>query len=137
MLNVLVRSVPTSDIMTMAAIAISAAISPYSIAVTPRLSSDRRRMIQLPALVPLVKPGNNDTQPIISISDILGGSAISSHKYFQTFNFSDLSFLFLEKHNIDGSRSNNHIAASIDEVTSILADRQVIDPSMMFFRYPG
>jgi hypothetical protein len=103
--------------MTMAAIAISAAISPYSIAVTPRLSSVRRRTIPLLALFPLVKLGKNDTQSIISISDIFGGSRISSHKYFQMFNFSGLSFNFLEKDNVDGSKSNNHTTASPNEVT--------------------
>jgi len=41
-LNVLVRLVPTNVIITMAATAISAAIRPYSIAVTPRLSLTKR-----------------------------------------------------------------------------------------------
>ena len=47
-LNVLVRLVPTDVIITMAATAISAAIWPYSIAVTPRSFSMRcRRIIKL------------------------------------------------------------------------------------------
>ena len=41
-LNVLVRLVPTDVIIAMAATAISAAIRPYSIAVTPRLSLTKR-----------------------------------------------------------------------------------------------
>jgi len=41
-LNVAVRLVPTDVIITMAATAISAAIRPYSIAVTPRLSLTKR-----------------------------------------------------------------------------------------------
>jgi hypothetical protein len=67
-LNVLDRSVPRRLIAPMAAIAISAAISPYSIAVTPRLSSVRRRTILEP--FPSTKPSKNDTQPVIIISEI-------------------------------------------------------------------
>ena len=44
-LNVAVRLVPTDVIITMAATAISAAIRPYSIAVTPRSFSTRCRRI--------------------------------------------------------------------------------------------
>ena len=42
-LNTVVRSVPTVPMMTTAATAISAAISPYSIAVTPRPSVNKYR----------------------------------------------------------------------------------------------
>jgi hypothetical protein len=67
-LNTLLRLVPRAVIAAMAAIAISAAISPYSIAVTPRLSSVRWRTILDP--FPSTKPSKNDTQPVIIISEI-------------------------------------------------------------------
>src|SRR5262249_49407601 len=81
---------------TTAATAISAAIRPYSIAVTPLWSFIRRRTIELFAPFPSTKPGKNDTHPI-SISDVQVGSPISSRLYYRVANFSDLSFAFLGK----------------------------------------
>ena len=68
LLKVLLRLVPRDVIAAMAAIATSAAISPYSIAVTPRLSSVRRRTILQP--LPSTKPCKNDTQAVIIFSEI-------------------------------------------------------------------
>src|SRR6516164_7494197 len=52
----------------MAAIAIKAAIRPYSIAVTPVVSSIRRRTVSFLAAFAAAEPSKSDRQPIIKIS---------------------------------------------------------------------
>jgi len=64
-LNVLDRSVPTNCIMTMAAIAIRAAIRPYSIAVTPFLFSNRRQTMPLLTPCSSTRPSRKDKRCII------------------------------------------------------------------------
>ena len=61
---------PTEVKAAMAAIAIRAAIRPYSIAVTPFVSSIRRRTVSFPAAFAAAEPSKSGRQPIIKISSM-------------------------------------------------------------------